>query len=232
MSAFNFIEGERLLINKPLQWTSFDVVRKVRNAVKVKKVGHAGTLDPLADGLIILCTGKKTKTINDIMGTDKEYTGEFFLGATTPSYDLETEVDSTYSIEGITTEQIHKVAEEFTGEISQIPPAHSAIKVDGKRAYSLARKGEDPKLKPRQVKIYEFEILEVNLPTVKFRVKCSKGTYIRSLANDFGKKLNSGAYLQQLTRTKIGDFRLEDAYELDELLELIHKERASIQGTK
>lgn len=225
---FDFAAGEQLLINKPKNWTSFDVVKKVRYAVKVKKVGHAGTLDPLATGLIILCTGKKTKTINELMGFDKEYTGEFYIGATTPSYDLETEVDQTFPTEHITEELIKETAESFIGVISQIPPAHSAIKVDGKRAYSLARKGEDPKLKPRELTIHEFEITDIQLPTIKFRVKCSKGTYIRSLAHDFGKKLNSGGYLQELTRTKIGDYKLEDAYELDDLLVKIKNQVESI----
>lgn len=220
--GFDFINGEQLLINKPKNWTSFDVVKKVRYAVKVKKVGHAGTLDPLATGLVILCTGKKTKTINELMGFDKEYTGEFCIGATTPSYDLETEVDQTFPIDHITDKMIYDAAESFVGVISQIPPAHSAIKVDGKRAYSLARNGEDPKLKPRELTIHEFEITNIELPTIKFRVKCSKGTYIRSLAYDFGKKLNSGGYLQELTRTKIGDFKLEDAYDLNELIEKIN----------
>lgn len=226
--AFDFQEGEQLLINKPKNWTSFDVVRKIRYAIKVKKVGHAGTLDPLATGLIILCTGKKTKTIESLMGCDKEYTGEFFIGATTPSYDLETEVDETFPTEHINADLIHSAALSFIGDISQVPPAHSAIKVNGKRAYSLARAGKDPKLEPRKLKIYEFEILDIDLPTIKFRVKCSKGTYIRSLAYDFGKKLNSGGYLQELTRTKIGEHRLEDAYELEELLKEINVQREGI----
>ena len=211
-----FSEGKVLLINKPLQWTSFDVVRKIRNLIGIKKVGHAGTLDPLASGLLIICTGKFTKKINEYMAREKEYTGTFTLGAITPTYDLESEPVKHRSIEGLTEHQIMEATALFTGEIMQVPPAHSAIKVEGKRVYELARKGIEVKLEPRKLTIYEFEITKIELPIVHFRVVCSTGTYIRSLANDFGMALGCGAYLSSLCRTRIGEFRLEDAMSIEE----------------
>jgi len=204
------------LINKSLYWTSFDAVRKIRNLIKVKKVGHAGTLDPLATGLLIICTGKFTKKINEYMAREKEYTGSFTLGAVTPTYDLESEPVQVKSVESISSEQIFNATQKFTGEILQTPPAHSAIKVEGKRVYELARKGQEVKLEPRKITIKEFEIMGIELPVVQFRVVCSTGTYIRSLANDFGQELGCGAYLSGLCRIRIGEFLLSDAMTVEE----------------
>jgi len=212
----SFEEGKVLLINKSLYWTSFDAVRKIRNLIKVKKVGHAGTLDPLATGLLIICTGKFTKKINEYMAREKEYTGSFTLGAVTPTYDLESEPVQVKSVESISSEQIFNATQKFTGEILQTPPAHSAIKVEGKRVYELARKGQEVKLEPRKITIKEFEIMGIELPVVQFRVVCSTGTYIRSLANDFGQELGCGAYLSGLCRTRIGEFLLSDAMTVEE----------------
>lgn len=206
--------GQVLLIDKPLRWTSFDVVRKIRNLVRIKKVGHAGTLDPLATGLLIVCTGKFTKKINEYMAREKEYTGTFTLGATTPTYDLESEPTDFKPLEGIDRDAIIQQTASFTGDILQIPPAHSAIKVDGKRVYELARQGKEVKLDPRPVTIKEFEITRIELPEVDFRVVCTTGTYIRSLANDFGAALGCGAYLSKLCRTRIGEFRVEEAKDM------------------
>lgn len=200
-----------MLIDKPLKWTSFDVVRKVRNLMKIKKVGHAGTLDPLATGLLIVCTGKFTKRINEYMAQEKEYTGSFTLGAITPTYDLESEPQDLKPYDQITPEDIINATQQFIGDIQQLPPAHSAIKVDGKRLYELARQGKEVKLEPRSVRIKEFEITKIEMPVVSFRVVCSTGTYIRSLANDMGAALNCGAYLSSLCRTRIGAFTLNDA---------------------
>ena len=207
-----------LLIDKPLTWTSFDVVNKIRYAGKFKKVGHAGTLDPLATGLLILCSGKKTKEIETYQAQVKEYTGVFTVGKTTPSFDLETEVDQEYPIEHIGSELIEKARISFLGKISQIPPVFSAIKVNGKRAYESARKGKDLELKAREIEINEFEVDASSFPLVRFRVVCSKGTYIRSLARDFGIALNSGAYLSELRRTKIGDFSVDNAESVEEMV--------------
>jgi tRNA pseudouridine55 synthase len=222
---FDFTQGEVLLLNKPYNWTSFDVVGKLRNSFKPLKlkVGHAGTLDPLATGLLIICTGKLTKQIDSFQAEEKEYTGTFTLGATTPSYDLETEVDATFDISQLTDEIILNNVKNFTGDLDQYPPAHSAIKVDGERLYLKARRGETVELKTRKVTISEFEITRIELPEVDFRVVCSKGTYIRSLAHDFGKSLNNGAYLSQLRRTKSGNFKIEDAYEIMELVNHIRE---------
>jgi len=209
-------QGQVLLINKPLHWTSFDVVRKIRNSIGIKKVGHAGTLDPLATGLLIICTGKFTKKINEYMAREKEYSGSFTLGATTPTYDLESEPGNFKSIENLSYEEIKNTNQKFTGEILQIPPAHSAIKLEGKRVYQLARKGAEVKLEPRKILVKEFEVGEIRLPTVDFRIVCSTGTYIRSLANDFGEALGCGAYLSSLCRTRIGEFKLEDALSIEE----------------
>lgn len=217
---FNFAEGELLLVNKPYKWTSFDVVGKIRNSFKPLKlkVGHAGTLDPLATGLLIICTGKLTKKIDEYQAQEKEYTGTMFLGATTPSYDLETEVDQTFDISHLSEEQIRENCKQFIGEIDQLPPVHSAVKVNGERLYMKARRGEEVEVKTRRVTITEFEITRIALPEVDFRVVCSKGTYIRSLIYDFGKTLNNGAYLAKLRRTRSGDFKVEDAYGVMELV--------------
>jgi tRNA pseudouridine55 synthase len=218
-----FDTGQVLLIDKPLEWTSFDVVRKVRYLTKTKKVGHAGTLDPLATGLLIVCTGKYTKKINEYMAQEKEYTGTITLGASTPTYDLESEPQDFKPYEHITIEQLKQTAQSFTGAILQTPPIHSAIKKEGKRVYELARAGKEVKLEPRPITISEFEITEVALPVVHFRVVCSTGTYIRSLANDFGEKLGCGGYLSSLCRTRIGNFLRKDAYSIQEVEELIKK---------
>ncbi len=220
-SQQQFEEGKVLLINKPLRWTSFDAVRKIRNAIRIKKVGHAGTLDPLATGLLIICTGRFTKKINEYMAREKEYTGSFTLGGTTPTYDLESEPGDFKSTEGISEEKIRQATSHFKGEIMQVPPAHSAIKVEGKRVYELARMGKEVKLEPRKVTISEFEITSIEMPVVHFRVVCSTGTYIRSLANDFGKQLGCGAYLSSLCRTRIGEFKLKDALTIEEFLKSV-----------
>lgn len=221
--AFNFYTGEVLLVDKPYTWTSFQAVNKLKHAVKhhpslivegqkVKpKIGHAGTLDPLATGLLIICTGKKTKTIDDLMGLDKEYTGTIVLGATTPCYDLEKPIDATYPTEHITEQLLQEKVQSFIGDIEQVPPLFSAIMVDGKRAYTLARAGEDVELKARSITIFEFEITRFALPEVDFRIVCSKGTYIRSIARDLGLALNSGGHLTALRRTRIGNFKVTDA---------------------
>ena len=210
-------EGLHLLVDKPIEWTSFDVVNKLRYILKTKKIGHAGTLDPLATGLLIICTGKMTKHIDEFQGLEKEYTGQLVLGQTTPSYDLETEPTPAVDITPINDEQILAAARSFVGKIQQVPPIHSSIKVNGQRAYSLARKGQSPELKSRAVEIKEFEITAISKPTVNFRVVCSKGTYIRSLANDLGHLLGTGAYLSQLCRTRIGEYLLKDAMTLETL---------------
>jgi len=213
----NYFEiGQVLLIDKPLHWTSFDVVRKVRNLVRTKKVGHAGTLDPLATGMLIVCTGKFTKRINEYMAQEKEYTGTITLGAVTPTYDLESEPQNFKNYDHLTSSEIKRATEQFTGAIDQIPPAHSAIKVDGKRLYELARKGKEVKLEPRPVTINEFEITKIDLPVLHFRVVCSTGTYIRSLAHDLGQALGCGGYLSSLCRTRIGQFTLSDARNMEE----------------
>ncbi len=220
-SKASFEAGQVLLIDKPLHWTSFDVVRKLRNLIYIKKIGHAGTLDPLATGLLIVCTGKFTKRINEYMAQEKEYTGTFTLGAVTPTYDLESEPENFKPVEGITAEQLNEAAAKMTGEIMQVPPAHSAIKVDGKRVYELARAGKEVKLEPRKVTIKEFEMTEVSMPVVHFRIICSTGTYIRSMANDFGVLLGCGAYLSSLRRTRIGDFSASDAFTMENFQEQI-----------
>jgi tRNA pseudouridine55 synthase len=217
----SFQEGKMLLIDKPLTWTSFDVVSKVRSAIRIKKVGHAGTLDPLATGLLIVCTGKFTKKINEYMGQEKEYLATFHLGAITPTYDLESEPQDLKSIEGIDAPALEAAALSFTGDILQVPPIHSAIKQNGKPVYLLARKGKEVKLEPRPVHISAFEILEIRLPEVKVRVVCTTGTYIRSLANDFGAVLGCGAYLSALRRTRIGAFTVGEAQSLEGFLETL-----------
>jgi tRNA pseudouridine55 synthase len=219
MQENSFEEGRVLLINKPLNWTSFDVVRKIRYLIKVKKVGHAGTLDPLATGLLIICTGKFTKKINEYMAKEKEYTGTITLGATTPTYDLESKPENNKPFENICETDIKNAAATLTGTILQIPPIHSAIKKDGKRVYELARRGEDVKLEPRPITISEFEITTIQLPVIHFRVVCSTGTYIRSLANDFGQLLKCGGYLSRLCRTRIGEFTLSNALSIEKFEE-------------
>lgn len=214
-TANTFEEGKVILIDKPLRWTSFDVVRKIRNLIRIKKVGHAGTLDPLATGLLIICTGKFTKKINEYMAQEKEYTGSFTLGATTVSYDLEQETKDFKPFDHLTEDEIKSAAKPFTGEILQVPPAHSAIQINGKRVYELARQGKEVIIEPRKVTIKEFEITKMEMPLVHFRVICSTGTYIRSLANDFGKVLGCGAHLSSLCRTRIGEFKVEDAMTME-----------------
>ncbi|WP_026451056.1 tRNA pseudouridine(55) synthase TruB [Aequorivita capsosiphonis] len=217
LQAEDYKEGQVILIDKPLEWTSFQAVNKVRWLIKKSfgikkiKVGHAGTLDPLATGLLIICSGKFTKRIDTFQAQEKEYTGTFTLGATTPSYDLETEIDQTFDISEITSEEIKKATKQFIGEIQQQPPVFSALKKEGKRLYEYARNGEEVEIPFRTVTVSEFEITKIDLPKVDFRIVCSKGTYIRSLANDFGKALNNGAHLSALRRTKIGDFSVKNA---------------------
>ncbi len=210
-------EGRLLLINKPLRWTSFDVVNKLRYKLKIKKIGHAGTLDPLATGLLIICTGKMTKRIDEYQAQEKEYTGKFVIGQTTPSFDLETEVTAPIDISGIIDLQIQEASKKFIGILQQIPPAHSAIKVDGKRSYELARQGKEVELRPREVTVSEFEITSIEKPIIGFRIVCSKGTYIRSLARDFGNELGVGAYLAELCRTRIGNYKLQQAITVDQV---------------
>ncbi|MCZ4317549.1 tRNA pseudouridine(55) synthase TruB [Aequorivita viscosa] len=221
MTAEDYKEGQVILIDKPLEWTSFQAVNKIRWLIKKSfgikkiKVGHAGTLDPLATGLLIICTGKFTKRIDTFQAQEKEYTGTFTLGATTPSYDLETEINNTFDISEITSEKIQEATKQFLGEIQQQPPVFSALKKEGKRLYEYARSGEEIEIPFRTITISEFEITKIELPIVHFRVACSKGTYIRSLANDFGKALNNGAHLSALRRTKIGDFSVDKAIDIE-----------------
>lgn len=221
MTEENYKEGQLILIDKPLEWTSFQVVNKVRWLIKKKfnlkklKVGHAGTLDPLASGLLIICTGKFTKKIDGFQAQEKEYTGTFTLGATTPSYDAETEIDKQFDLSEITEEAVKNNVSHFIGKIQQQPPVFSALKKDGKRLYEYARLGEEVEIPSREIHILELELTRIELPEVDFRVVCSKGTYIRSLAHDFGKKLDNGAYLSKLRRTKIGKFHVEDALTIE-----------------
>jgi len=234
-TAEDYLSGQVLLIDKPLQWTSFQVVNKlrweIRHAFNIKKikVGHAGTLDPLATGLLVICTGKMTKQIDTFQGQIKEYTGTLILGSTTPSFDLETEINERFPTDHITEEAIHEATKQFIGEIDQYPPVFSAIKKDGKRLYEFARAGEDVEIKSRKITISEFKITQIDTSTalstgsinIDFRVVCSKGTYIRSLANDFGKALNSGSHLSALRRTKIGDFHVENALTPEAFIECL-----------
>ncbi len=219
----NFIEGEVILIDKPLDWTSFDVVNKIKFALKKKygqiKIGHAGTLDPKATGLLILCTGKKTKDIQQIQDADKTYTGTIFLGATTECFDTEKEVNATFDISKITKDDLIKNAATFIGEQQQFPPIFSAVKIDGKRAYDLARAGKEVAIKSKSITIKKFDLPKIELPLIDFYVECTKGTYIRSLANDFGTRLNNGAYLYALRRTKIGDYDVANAFTVEQFME-------------
>lgn len=230
----NFKEGEVLYFDKPLRWTSFAVVNKIRYhisrklGVKKIKVGHAGTLDPLATGVMIICTGKATKRIEEFQYHTKEYIATLQLGATTPSYDLEKEIDATYPTEHITREMVEEVLQQFKGTIEQIPPAFSACKVDGKRAYDLARKGDEVELKPKTLVIDEIELLECNLPEIKIRVVCSKGTYIRALARDIGEALQSGAHLTGLIRTRVGEVRQEDCMQVEDFPEWLEQQEIEV----
>ncbi len=226
-----YLEGKVLLIDKPLRWTSFDIVKKVRILTRVIKIGHAGTLDPLATGLLIVCTGSFTKQINNYMGLSKEYVGTMVLGATTPTYDLESEPENFKSIQHLTKEEIQKATLPFVGEIFQMPPQHSAIKKDGKRLYESARKGIEVKVDPRKVNIISFEITHIDLPSIGFKVVCSTGTYIRSLVKDYGDALQVGAYMSSLRRTKIGDFEVANAIQWQDLQVEIESLVAGSDGT-
>ncbi|WP_282053627.1 tRNA pseudouridine(55) synthase TruB [Maribacter luteus] len=227
LSKEDFLEGQLLLIDKPMGWSSFQAVNKLKWAIRKKfqlkkiKIGHAGTLDPLATGLLLICTGKFTKKINDLQGQVKEYTGTITLGATTPSFDPETEVDQTFPIDHISDTLIQETTTGFIGEIEQVPPVFSALKKDGKRLYEYAREGKEVEIKKRQVTISEFEITQINLPEIEFRVVCSKGTYIRSLAHDFGKALQSGGHLSTLRRTKIGDYNVDIATDPNDFADML-----------
>ena len=226
-NTYNFLEGEMLLINKPFKWTSFDVVNNLRyflkskGSVKKVKIGHTGTLDPLATGLLILCTGRFTKRIEEFKNFDKEYTGTFILGATTPSFDRESKIDHEFPIDHLTEQMIRNASNLFKGDLMQVPPAFSAVWVKGRRAYDYARQAEEVNLDSKPVHIAEFEITSITMPEVHFRIVCSKGTYIRALARDFGKALKTGAYLGALCRTRIGPYHLRDAYELEDLKQRI-----------
>lgn len=228
MTELNFQEGEIILVNKPLHWTSFDVVNKLRYQIKRKlgvkkiKVGHAGTLDPLADGLLIICTGKKTKEIESFMGLEKKYSGTITLGATTPSYDLETEIDATFPLNDLTSDQITSEAKKMIGYYDQYPPIFSAKKIQGQKAYDLARAGEEVKLQPKKIHISQFDLPKIEMPHVHFEITCSKGTYIRSIAHDLGERLNNGGHLTKLRRETIGSFNLTDAKSVDEWIAIIN----------
>jgi len=210
-------KGAVLLIDKEIGWTSFDAVRKIRSILKVKKVGHAGTLDPLATGLLIVCAGKKTKTINSYMGLEKEYTGVFEIGKTTPSFDLETQIEDVADISSVKKQDIYRLTEVFHGKIRQAPPIYSAIKIKGRRAYKFARSGEEVAIKEKEVEIDQFEITDINLPEISFRLTCSKGFYVRSLVRDIGEQLGVGAYLKELRRIRIGNFKVSDAIRISRL---------------
>ena len=219
LSRIDFREGEVILIDKPAGWSSFKVIRKIRNAIEVKKVGHAGTLDPMATGLLIVATGKKTKSINEYQALEKTYTGTITLGKTSPSMDLETEITSKKPFDHISKEDIYRVRDEFVGTIKQIPPMYSAVKYKGKSLYHLARKGKVVERLEREVTVYNFLITKINLPNIDFEITCSKGTYIRAIANDFGEKLGCGGLLSSLRRTKIGNYSVEDALTVDKFIE-------------
>ena len=216
-----FETGKVLLIDKPLHWTSFDVVRKIRNSIRIKKVGHAGTLDPLASGLLIICTGKFTKKINEYMAQEKEYTGSFTLGAVTPTFDKESDPEQQKDFLHLTENEIREATAKFTGEIQQVPPIYSAIKKQGTALYELARRGETVELEPRTINVHSFEITSIELPLVYFKIVCSTGTYIRSIANDYGAALGCGGYLSELRRTRIGEFKVEDGVTIDDFLQQV-----------
>lgn len=229
IAAYDFSAGATLLVDKPKDWTSFDIVNKIRYAlrqrlgVKKIKVGHAGTLDPMATGLLIICTGKATKTLADLQGLSKCYTGTILFGGSTPSFDAETEIDEHFPIDHITEAALEQARQQFLGDIAQVPPIFSAIKVDGQPLYKKARRGESVEIQPRNVHIYRFELTRIALPEVDFAVQCSKGTYIRSLAHDMGKAVGSGAHLTALRRTEVGEYKLDDAWQLEELINLLGK---------
>ena len=229
MTSEDYLSGQMVLIDKPLGWSSFDVVKKIKHLISKKynlkklKVGHAGTLDPLATGLLIVCTGKFTKRISEIQGQEKTYTGTITLGGTTPSYDLETEVDNDYKTSHITKELIHQTTKQFIGEIDQKPPIFSALKKGGERLYEKARRGEEISIESRKIFVREFNIISIENLTVAFEIKCSKGTYIRSIANDFGAALNSGGYLSSLCRTAIGDYQLSKGIDIESFEKLLNK---------
>lgn len=227
---FNFTEGEILLFDKPLTWTSFDVVNKVRGTIRIKKVGHAGTLDPLATGLLVLCTGKMTKKIDTIQAAEKEYLTTICLGKTTPSFDLESEFDSETDCSNLSVEEVKEAVMSFVGDLQQIPPMFSAVKVGGERLYKLARKGQEIELQPRAVTIYSIDIIKIELPNVEFLMRCSKGTYVRSLARDIGVKLGVGAHLSALRRTKIGDLSVENAYDIPAFVQHIKSQSNNISS--
>ncbi len=227
MYEFDFSAGELLLIDKPLRWTSFDVVEKLKRTIGIRKIkiGHAGTLDPLATGLLLVCTGKMTKSIDSYQAQEKEYTGEMIVGATRPSYDMESEIDAEFDITVFDTHILKNATANFTGDIEQVSPTYSALKINGERAYKLVRRGEVPLMKSRQIFIKEFKLDTTRFPEVKFKIICSKGTYIRSLVHDLAKSVNSGAYLNELTRTRIGEFQLCNAWNLEELIAAIRVSR-------
>lgn len=226
----DFISGELLCVDKPLGWTSFDVVKRLRGAIQRKmnvkkfKVGHAGTLDPLATGVLIICTGRGTRRIEELQAGTKEYIATIKFGATTPSFDLEKEIDAIYPFEHITKKRLEDVLPDFTGKIMQVPPVFSAVKISGKRAYNFARKGKDVELKPKELEITELELLEYDLPIVKLRIVCSKGTYIRALARDLGVALESGAHLIGLRRTRVGEVCVQDCLSVDDMIKRIEDE--------
>ena len=230
MTKEDFLEGKLLLIDKPIGWSSFQAVNSLKWNIRKKfqlkklKIGHAGTLDPLASGLLLICTGKFTKTINELQAQEKEYTGDITLGATTPSYDLETEINAYFPIDHITEAMIHKATLDFSGAIEQVPPVFSALKKDGKRLYEYAREGKEVEIKKRTVSITQFEITNITMPIVQFRVVCSKGTYIRSLAHDFGKALQTGGHLSALKRTKIGEYNVNNSVTPEEFGKLLQME--------
>jgi tRNA pseudouridine55 synthase len=226
----SFLDGQVVLIDKSMEWTSFDAANKIRNLIKIKKVGHAGTLDPLATGLLIICTGKFTKKINEYMGMEKEYTGTITLGATTPTYDLESDPENFIVTDHLTAEQIHAATKQFEGDILQMPPQHSAIKKNGERLYVSARKGIAVEIEARPVTIRSFTIEKIELPIVYFKVICSTGTYIRSLANDFGAALGVGGYMSSLRRTRIGEFHVKDAKTILQFEEEIKLLRTTLEG--
>lgn len=230
MTKEDFLEGKLLLIDKPLGWSSFQAVNSLKWNIRKKfglkklKIGHAGTLDPLATGLLLICTGKFTKTINELQAKEKEYTGDITLGATTPSYDLETEINAHFPTDHITGEMIQNAALGFIGDIEQVPPVFSALKKDGKRLYEYAREGKEVEIKKRTIRITQFEITGIAMPVVQFRVVCSKGTYIRSLAHDFGKALHTGAHLSALKRTKIGEYNVNNSITPEEFGKLLQSD--------
>ncbi len=236
MHEYNFTEGEVLLINKPYDWTSFDVVNNIRYFIRKTldlpkiKIGHAGTLDPLATGLLVLCTGKLTKKIDEFQAQEKEYTGSFTIGETTPSFDMEKEVDYTFDYSHVDEKLIQQTAQKFTGTFEQIPPVFSAVKIKGKRAYEFARNSEEVKIASKTITISEFEITNIQLPVINFRIVCSKGTYIRALARDFGETMQCGAYLSALCRTRIGNFELKNALEIETLKSIILEQSKPFQA--